>query len=187
MKKSISTKNKIYNESIKLFKEKGYDNVTISEITKSCKVSKGSFYTYFESKSDILVNQFKIIDEKYLEYYKNNNLQTIDGLSQFLKYAFCVVEKYVGKEMLRNLYIKDLLDEHFNYLKSEERPLYIVLNGILAGEEFKNMNHHAILQLCITMIRGLCFEWATIKTDEPISHYTNEIIDVVVGTLKNEK
>lgn len=184
MKKSTNTKNKIYSTSIKLFKEKGYENVTISEITKTCNVSKGSFYTYFESKSDILVNQFQIIDEKYLEYYSKNQEQTIQGLSNFLKYAFSTVEKYVGKEMLRNLYTKDLLDEQFNYLKSNERPLYRVLNNILSGEEFNNLDHQVIQQLCITMIRGLCFEWATSNTDKPINSYTDDIIDLVIGSLK---
>ena len=38
----------------RLLSEKGYDAVTISDITEACGVAKGTFYVYFKSKDQLL-------------------------------------------------------------------------------------------------------------------------------------
>lgn len=48
-------KTKILETSILTFKEKGYENATIDEITKAVGVAKGTFYNFFSSKKDILM------------------------------------------------------------------------------------------------------------------------------------
>ncbi|MCX7710881.1 MAG: TetR/AcrR family transcriptional regulator [Clostridia bacterium] len=45
----------IQDTTVRLFKEKGYENVTIDEITKSVGIAKGTFYNFFSSKLDILM------------------------------------------------------------------------------------------------------------------------------------
>ena len=40
----ISTKNKIFETAGKLFKEKGYENVTINNICEACGITKTTFY-----------------------------------------------------------------------------------------------------------------------------------------------
>lgn len=48
-------KRSILDTSISIFKEKGYENATIDEITRTVGVAKGTFYNFFSSKSDILI------------------------------------------------------------------------------------------------------------------------------------
>jgi AcrR family transcriptional regulator len=62
------TKNKILESALTLFKERGYNSVTIDEITQKAEVAKGSFYTYFSTKSDIVVEEFWQIDNYYVTY-----------------------------------------------------------------------------------------------------------------------
>jgi AcrR family transcriptional regulator len=62
------TKNKILESALTLFKERGYNSVTIDEITQKAGVAKGSFYTYFSTKSDIVVEEFWQIDNYYVTY-----------------------------------------------------------------------------------------------------------------------
>lgn len=45
----------IIDQAISLFKEKGYDKVSIDEITKSVGIAKGTFYNFYTSKKDILM------------------------------------------------------------------------------------------------------------------------------------
>ncbi|MDP4092621.1 MAG: TetR/AcrR family transcriptional regulator [Bacillota bacterium] len=51
---------------LRLFREKGYENVTVDEITKEVGIAKGTFYNFYSSKLDILMlwaeNQFKSFD-----------------------------------------------------------------------------------------------------------------------------
>ncbi|MBD1373244.1 TetR/AcrR family transcriptional regulator [Hazenella sp. IB182357] len=44
----------IFQTSIHLFEEKGYESVSVDQITKVCGIAKGTFYNYFSSKEDIL-------------------------------------------------------------------------------------------------------------------------------------
>ncbi|WP_106769253.1 TetR/AcrR family transcriptional regulator [Paenibacillus faecalis] len=49
------TKELIFLQAIKLFKEKGYDHVTVQEIASSCGIAKGTFFNYFSKKEEILL------------------------------------------------------------------------------------------------------------------------------------
>lgn len=42
--------------AVQLFKEKGYDNVTVEEITLLCGIAKGTFFNYFPKKENILLH-----------------------------------------------------------------------------------------------------------------------------------
>lgn len=48
------TRRKIMEASEKLIASRGFDNVTVDEITAEAGVSKGSFYTYFKRKEDVV-------------------------------------------------------------------------------------------------------------------------------------
>ena len=48
--------------------KKGFDNVSVSEITKEAGVSKGAFYIHFESKEDLIEKQINLFyDDLKLE------------------------------------------------------------------------------------------------------------------------
>ncbi len=51
---AIKTRKKIVEATRKLLSQKGFEAVSISDITKEAKVSTGSFYTYFKKKEDII-------------------------------------------------------------------------------------------------------------------------------------
>jgi AcrR family transcriptional regulator len=49
------TKEAIIKHAIELFKQKGYENVTVEEITTACGIAKGTFFNYFPKKEYILL------------------------------------------------------------------------------------------------------------------------------------
>ncbi len=50
----ISTKERILNESRKLFFEKGYETTSIQDILSALDIAKGTFYHHFQSKEELL-------------------------------------------------------------------------------------------------------------------------------------
>ena len=66
-KKALETREKLLKTSLDLFNKHGYEHVSVEQITKACNVSKGTFYTHFPSKYDVILEKFK---EKY---YHNTN------------------------------------------------------------------------------------------------------------------
>ena len=53
--KAKRTKAKLLETAKQLFKEKGYENVSVEKITKASQVAKGTFYHYFTKKEDIVL------------------------------------------------------------------------------------------------------------------------------------
>ena len=52
--KAAATKENIFSTAVGLIKEKGYANVTVSEICERAEVAKGTFYVHYASKEDII-------------------------------------------------------------------------------------------------------------------------------------
>jgi len=55
----------IAKKSVELVLDKGFCNITVSEVASFAKVAKGSIYNYFNSKEDII---YEIIKAEYKEY-----------------------------------------------------------------------------------------------------------------------
>ena len=62
------TKRKIFETSMKLFAEKGYDATSIEEITANVGVAKGTLYYHFSSKEEI----FQFLIEEGVKLLKNS-------------------------------------------------------------------------------------------------------------------
>lgn len=62
------TKRKIFETSMKLFAEKGYDATSVEEITATVGVAKGTLYYHFSSKEEI----FKFLIEEGVKLLKNS-------------------------------------------------------------------------------------------------------------------
>jgi len=75
--------------SLKLFMEKGFNQTSIEEITKLAGISKGSFYTYFKSKEDLLENIIEsLIGNVEKEFFKIVSIKKknpVDYIESFLK------------------------------------------------------------------------------------------------------
>lgn len=87
--KSNENKKKIIEVALRLINEKGFDNVSVSEITKEAGVSKGAFYIHFESKEDLIEKQINLfyddlkLDESYSFYERLEHfiLKSIDYIT----------------------------------------------------------------------------------------------------------
>ena len=62
------TKRKIFETSLKLFAEKGYENTSIEEITATVGVAKGTLYYHFSSKEQI----FDFLVEEGIKLLQNS-------------------------------------------------------------------------------------------------------------------
>ncbi|AIG28003.1 transcriptional regulator, TetR family [Brevibacillus laterosporus LMG 15441] len=60
-------KEHIFMQALQLFKEKGFENVTVEEITKACGIAKGTFYNYFPKKEAILLHLGKTQLESFYQ------------------------------------------------------------------------------------------------------------------------
>ncbi|MBP3800741.1 MAG: TetR/AcrR family transcriptional regulator [Clostridia bacterium] len=144
------TKRKIFETSMKLFAEKGYDATSIEEITATVGVAKGTLYYHFSSKEEI----FNFLVEEGIKLLQNSiDIKTaklsnyIDKLKAIVLIQIKIVAKYediitillsqfLGKEA-RNQKCKNHV---FDYIKTIENT---VREGIEKGQ-IKEGNPEAI-------------------------------------------
>ncbi len=135
------TKRKIFEASMKLFAEKGYEATSIEEITATVGVAKGTLYYHFSSKEEIfdflieegiklLQNSVDIKTAKYDNYIDKIKAIVLIQIKIVRKYEniiTIILSQFLGKEK-RNQKCKELVYQYIN--KIEE----IVKEGMALGE-----------------------------------------------------
>ena len=134
------TKRKIFETSMKLFAEKGYDATSIEEITATVGVAKGTLYYHFSSKEEIfnflieegiklLQNSIDIKTSKhsyYIDKIKAIILIQIKIVAKYEDIITIILSQFWGKEA-RN---KKCQEQVYDYIGKIE---HIVQEGIEKG------------------------------------------------------
>ena len=91
------TKRKIFETSMKLFAEKGYDATSIEEITSVVGVAKGTLYYHFSSKEEIfnfLVDEGMKLLQNSITIKTSQKNNSIDKLKSILLIQLKILYKY---------------------------------------------------------------------------------------------
>ena len=164
------TRKRILESALSLFREKGFDQVSIDEITSAAGVSKGSFYTYFQTKSDIIIEEFRLIDD-YYQKKESAIMRSPDAASRliaFTKYQLDYIHKNLGFRTLSILYINQMsafYDQKI--LANRERTLVRLVSKIIAdGQASGHLRQGDPIELAEWMnrcMRGFFLDWAISK------------------------
>ncbi len=164
------TRKRILESALSLFREKGFDQVSIDEITSAAGVSKGSFYTYFQTKSDIIIEEFRLIDD-YYQKKESAIMRSPDAASRliaFTKYQLDYIHKNLGFRTLSILYINQMsafYDQKI--LANRERMLVRLVSKIIAdGQASGHIRQGDPIELAEWMnrcMRGFFLDWAISK------------------------
>ena len=118
------TKRKIFETSMKLFAEKGYNATSIEEITATVGVAKGTLYYHFSSKEEIfnflidegmklLQNSIDIKTAKYSNYIDKLKAIILIQIKIVVKYEDLItilLSQFLGKEQRNIKCKKHILD-----------------------------------------------------------------------------
>ncbi len=152
---------RILKKSWELFKKNGYEETKIERITKEVGISKGSFYTYFKTKEDVL---FAILEKIEIEI--ENSINDIDTSEEPSKILYNLLEKrvelflgYVRNMKLENLYImkSGQIDEFKNKI-TVFYTTFIKENIIKKYENKKIWDLEIISKYINSSIEGYFFE-----------------------------
>lgn len=135
------TKRKIFETSMKLFAEKGYDATSIEEITSVVGVAKGTLYYHFSSKEEIfnfLVDEGMKLLKNSIEIKTSKLNNAIDKLRAIILIEIKIIMKYENIISIllsqiwgtgpRNVMCKEYV---YEYIKTIEN---IIREGIENGQ-----------------------------------------------------
>ncbi|OPH51169.1 TetR family transcriptional regulator [Paenibacillus ferrarius] len=130
--RKVELKERIYLQSLQLFKEKGFDQVTIEEITQVCGIAKGTFFNYFARKEAVLFHigskQIESVHESMRQYvHMTDQKEKLILIFHHLFDQYAAYPDMIGltiSEMMRSML---LMREELNLVKKFQDVLMSIL------------------------------------------------------------
>lgn len=159
--KALRTRGRIYTAAIDLMDRKGFENITVADISKKAGVSVGAFYHYFESKNDILAEIFHQADE-YFSDLMASGLQAESAPEQIIEYFdhYAKFNISSGVEMTQQIF-----NPKIKFFAQEERPMLTLLRDLIRQGQERNeiqtdVSPEELVRLLFVTARGVVFEWS---------------------------
>ncbi len=167
--KGDRTRRYLYNCSVQLFREKGYDQVSVDEIVKKAGVAKGTFYIYFKKKSDIILEMLRQYDDYYDRIMSSldDDLPVEKRLEEIVRGACRFTGDVIGLDLIRVLYTKQISSgDSQSRLLNEDRALFRILSGLVREGQQQGIyraeyDAEQVTMLILRGIRSVFFEWCS--------------------------
>lgn len=188
-KKALETREKLLAKSLELFGKYGFEHVSIEQITKACDVSKGTFYTHFPSKYDVILEKFKELDNFYMTVEKkiDSHLPASQKILKIYEEQMIYLTTVAGKDVMRTVYTAAITNHagQDHYLISPQRKIFQILNqyveeGIQTGEfrqDIEPEEMQAVIQRCM---RANVYDWLihneTFDLVKEMNHFTAVVL-----------
>ena len=151
------TRQKLVETAKSIICDKGLANTSIDEITEACGVSKGTFYTYFKRKEDIVYE----LSEKMFDEILANAQKCEGNISEKLENYMIHFSRYIERgslkltqEWIKNVVDSDLSDVGTNKLKKD---LSAVKDLIQSGIENKELRPDTPVEMLSNTINDLLY------------------------------
>jgi AcrR family transcriptional regulator len=144
-KRKEKTKKAIMEAALRLFGTRGYDNTSIAALAKEAGIGKGTIYSYFSSKNEILLAFCEeelacLHQEVQQELMKENSFK--EKLLQIFMFEFRYVTKNkdFGRTLMREmLFPKELTVEKSRTIENQFINLFVIL--FKAAQEQGELRH----------------------------------------------
>lgn len=184
-KQAQNTQDLIYRTAIEMMEKQGFQNIKVEEICKAAGVSIGSFYNCFKSKSDILNEVFRQIDEYFLNTV-SDKLKEGTSIDRIIRYF----EIYADYNVDRGIeFVKQLYGVRNNLFITKGRDLQAILKNIIedgqdAGEITKDMAADEVVEFLFIAIRGVIYHWCLYDGQfdlvERVSDYSRRLVKSIM-------
>ena len=181
------TKRKLIATALDLIKEKGFDSINVEDITKAAGVAKGTFYTYFKKKEDIVLEISRTpFGEIVDEIAAMENAALFEKLTKYF-HRFMEQVEYCGIHVCRE-WIRNVIDPN-NVPETMDSQKwfydYEMLESILKNsKELKEDTPIELLtHIIISELYGMMLCWCMSDGKfEPLD-WTNRFCDVQLTAI----
>lgn len=188
-KQREQVKQTIIDTSISLFKEKGYENVTIEDITKIVGIAKGTFYNFFISKADILLLWF---EQKFrqmnIDQTANREKSVEENLQYFIKTLLSAVKE---EQSLFVSLLEEYIKLHYDESEKEKLDFKIILHRVIDGsKDYAELGANCMELKLKILSRSLFLEmlnWCySMKTLDGLEEQLGKVVKICLyGLLRN--
>jgi hypothetical protein len=160
------TRKKLIQTAKEIILEKGLTNTSVDEITEKSGVSKGTFYTYFKRKEDIVFELSRGMFDEILESAKAFDGTIFEKLEDYMIHFSAYIEKSglkLCQEWIKNVVCPELiLNEHDkNKLNKDVAAVRELLQyGVNCGDLKRDTPLDLIADTLTDLLYGQMLCWA---------------------------
>lgn len=184
---AAETRKALVEAAKKIICDKGLANTSIEEITEASGVSKGTFYTYFKRKEDIVFELSKGIFDEILANAKNHEGTIIEKLENYMVCFSGYIEKgsvKLTQEWIKNVVDPDISDVGIGKLKKDR---FAAAELLQAGVESGSLKIDTpVAQLADTisdLLYGQMLCWSISGGTYSFEERTREFCETYLGVL----
>ncbi|WP_160112392.1 TetR/AcrR family transcriptional regulator [Salicibibacter kimchii] len=184
------TKKEILEVALQLFSESGYTKVTVEDIVKKSKTSKGSFYAHFGSKYEIFLEKFKEIDGFYESRVKEipTHIPAKDKIVLFIKEQMTFIATELGLDLMRVIYSNALTNNPHDYFLDHRRPLFLILRNFVEesinnGELNEDLTSDEIIRIINSAMFGVIYQWSMSNAGFKLADESEKLFKTIVKGL----
>ena len=187
--KAVVTKNRIYTAAIELMDRKGFERITIADISKKANVSVGAFYHYFKSKNDILAEIFYKADD----YFSTQVLPRLNDDTKSVPAKIVEYFDYYAKFNLKSgvEMTQQLFNPKIKFFIKKGRPMQTILEDLIKkgqerGEIRPDDSPEELARFLFLLARGIVFEWSLYEGRYDLQAAMSKYMGVLVSTFRSQ-
>ena len=187
---ALETEKKVTDMAMKLVRERGYDRVTISQICKACDVAKGTFYSYFTSKKDILIKLTSRFNKELSQLFIYD--ENLDAVTLYQN-AVTSYLNYVNKDghAFTKSYVKAMIDEELatesTNTSLELQKIFIdkvLSKGLRDGDFQLNMSCDDFFTIFSATLMGVLTQWSMRKESDGLIEMGQLILFPLINLMR---
>lgn len=169
MEQDTQKKREIRQTALQLFKESGYDSVTLNDICRAAGISKNTFYYYFSSKDALIMDLFRV--PVTLSEENMVKIMSISDPYEQLQYTYRLMVDYM-KDLGREI-VKKALVANLSRVGTVERPK--------ACDHAHKPNPYMEMLKCIY---AKAAEIGEVRSDVPVERLLKLTIALYIGCVQ---
>ena len=185
-KEGLNTRQTIQECALELFKQYGFDNVTVVQICEAAGVTKRTFYYHYNSKDELL---YGLTD--YMGYLAEELLSTLAeqqtnvGMLWTLMSVYSINSTKYGAAIIRQIYIHNIrgdVDESFPYSTYLYHTAVKTLeNAKLAGEINNPSKAEELAFALYHAFRSVTVTWAAANGGFDLVEAFRQVFSAILG------
>lgn len=162
--KKAQTRQKIAEAAIALFELHGYEATTVQMIADRAEVAKGTFFNYYRSKEDLIMELLSVMFIREIESIAGKPGPVVPRLLAILfDFARSMpINRSVARAVLQGIYGSNLIGKYHEAFCDElqQRLVPVLEQAQMKGEIRTDLAAAAIAQLATQTYFGVLMSWA---------------------------
>lgn len=183
--KKREKRERLLNASLRLFREKGYEQTKVSEITRAAGVAKGTFFNYFPTKERVLLalgeqmlGRLGRVETRDVFQQKNTR-----GKVKAMFYALASgldADRELVKEMVyRGLRLPDLVDNSRAQLDFRAMLILLIEQGKRKGEIREDVDVSFVADTLYTLYFQQIVIWCSTDFQTSLPDLLDRVVDLI--------